>query len=511
MFCLLILVSLIANYLSNGLPTQMTTNDGEHNLIVQNQVTQLAALLNRSVSVGAVGAVLSEPISLGSAGVAPFASPNPATIGPGVLGDSANLVFKLGGPTVYDPPGGWTPGGNLGTSGCSWAPPASQNPSVVNCNGGVDLTQNFTNGSHTIDTTGGANLTINDTSSYSDVNISTKGGFTGNVTIVGSHDPIEIDYKGGASVWVTIVGDNDTITMSGTGGGAIYVTIVGNHDTLSWSANGGSTLVEDAWGSNDTTSTSSGGASVYYTGFNDDSPTSGSCPYGNLSGSDSVSGSGGGVVNYNNTVYGGASSSGGWTETWSKTSGQACPFYQTVTVSFKNSALASGSFVVHLQNSYGPAADVAYDSGAVVYAQAGGNPTLVDGPSLSYVAGKATLFLPRFQGALTSEAGVGTVDLAFRLLSINTISIPTGGFVLMPLPWAVPPGTVQFNITTPYAAAWMAYFTSLPGFAGHVSCSGPAAACSGPFYFNGPTGTVTLSLAATSLVVEVAVFSVTQT
>ena len=91
---LLLVVSFIANYLSNQLPNQMSVNDLNHNLQVENQLTRFDALLETASANYATGAQLTQPISLGSASVPPFASADSAYTGNTVNGSSAQVNYS---------------------------------------------------------------------------------------------------------------------------------------------------------------------------------------------------------------------------------------------------------------------------------------------------------------------------------------------------------------------------------------------------------------------------------
>jgi hypothetical protein len=175
-----------------------------------------------------------------------------------------------------------------------------------------------------------------------------------------------------------------------------------------------------------------------------------------------------------------------------------------VTIPQSTSGMVGASFVVHLRNSYTPPADVAFDQGAVVYAQTNGLPLLLVAPSINYTAGTLTVWIPEFQGSVGSEVGTGVAELSARLTSVETLSLPADGYHL-----ASGSSTV-LTIVTPYAAAWMDYFASSSSLAGFATCA-PASsvACVGPFGFNGPVGTITFSVPATGLVMDIATYAVT--
>ncbi len=72
LFGLLLVVTFIGNYLTTVLPGQMSSNDLNHGLLVEDQVGRLATLLRNEVSADAVGAQITQPVSLGSSGEPPF-------------------------------------------------------------------------------------------------------------------------------------------------------------------------------------------------------------------------------------------------------------------------------------------------------------------------------------------------------------------------------------------------------------------------------------------------------
>ncbi|MGI0154840.1 MAG: hypothetical protein ACREDE_01715, partial [Thermoplasmata archaeon] len=80
---LLLVVTFLANYLTATLPGQMSVNDLQHDVQVENQVGRLQALLAASVTSGAVGAQLSAPVTLGGAGQPPFAGADSGWVSPG--------------------------------------------------------------------------------------------------------------------------------------------------------------------------------------------------------------------------------------------------------------------------------------------------------------------------------------------------------------------------------------------------------------------------------------------
>jgi len=97
---LLLVVVFIANYISTTLPSQMGQNDLQHGVLVQNQVAQFGALLQAYSSADAVGAQVSAPLTLGSAGAPPFSAPDSSTILPLVNQSSLQVAFSVTGPST---------------------------------------------------------------------------------------------------------------------------------------------------------------------------------------------------------------------------------------------------------------------------------------------------------------------------------------------------------------------------------------------------------------------------
>ncbi|HTT16754.1 MAG TPA: hypothetical protein VMH49_05305 [Thermoplasmata archaeon] len=168
--------------------------------------------------------------------------------------------------------------------------------------------------------------------------------------------------------------------------------------------------------------------------------------------------------------------------------------------------LIGATFVVHLNNVYGPPADVAFDQGSVVYAQANGLPLMLDPPGVNYTGSNLTLWIPQFLGLVGNEVGVGTAELSVRLVSVLALTLPLHGYSL------ATGSSVVVSVTTPYAAAWLDYLSGVPALSGDVACTPTgSAACVGPFAFGGSLGTVTLTVPATALDIEVATYSVSLT
>lgn len=113
MLGLLLIVTMLANYLATELPGQMAVNEGDHELQVENQLLRLGSLLRGAAASGALGAQLSQPISLGSQGEPPFAPPSGGAIGPGVAGSSMYATFTVSGPTTLTQTTSGAPGASF--------------------------------------------------------------------------------------------------------------------------------------------------------------------------------------------------------------------------------------------------------------------------------------------------------------------------------------------------------------------------------------------------------------
>ena len=91
---LLLVVTFIANYLSTQLPNQMAVNDLNHDVLVENQLARFGALLQSATDNGATGVQLTQPLSLGSVGLPPFAAADSAFTGQPMNGSGAILNYS---------------------------------------------------------------------------------------------------------------------------------------------------------------------------------------------------------------------------------------------------------------------------------------------------------------------------------------------------------------------------------------------------------------------------------
>jgi len=497
------------------MPGQMASNDLNHGLTVEDQVGRLAAIVDQVALQDVVGVQVTQPVSLGSAGEPPFVAPDGATIGPESYGASEGLSFTVGGPSSYNPPSG-APVGGIVAGGITCGTPTATTYSET---GACTLVWNFTGNSQAFSfgDTGSGTEAVNVTTNSSTIATTGTGSGGNYLRIMGSSNTITMSGVGSGKTTIVIVGNSNTLTVNTVGSSAIAVYIYGNHDSLTVGSVGSGPVKVVVYGSQDTFSVPSDTGSqvfnLYFNGFNATAPTSSLCPYQNLSSTDSVTGftevGSGSLTEYlNNSVHYYANSTGPactgnptcWTTHSQNVAQTTCPFFSPISVPYARSGIAGASFVVLLRNSYAPPVDIAYDAGAVVYAEAGGVPVMVDSPPITYAHGALTIVVPQFSNPIASVAGTSTTVLNLGVTSVESIALPEAGFNLS--------GSVTVKLTTPFAAAWMSYFSTVPAFSGLATCAGTSAACNGPFSFSGGLGTVTLVVPAKTLTLAVATFSV---
>jgi len=521
----------------------MSVNDLNHDILVENQVGQLQATLTKAAADGQPGAEVSQPITLGSDGAPPFASQDGSTVSSTIgsvnsttkvfLGANSSVSYTLAGPTGFHPPLGFgiSKVANLPKpAGVCVVAPAS----TMTCGGfnsQYNLKWNFSAGNnlaYSVSLQGGsAFVGLNYSTNSSTITISGLQGFHVFLTLYGNHNSFNPQGSGGSTpITINVTGSFNTINLAGltAGGNTIKVNIVGNNNLIIGTpTNGGNTEYFSIIGAYNTLSLTPGGGDkiyTYFTGFDAGNATSVTCPYGTLGFSNVLTGVTNTILNsqnahlyqfYNNsTAFNNPSVHNPgthWQVTNQTASNFLCPYVQSLQLPFSFSQ--SAELVVHLRNTYAPVAEVAYDEGAVVLAQSGGNPIMVDGPQVAYTGTSASLWIPSFVGAPGTTAGISTVDVLLRLVSVESFALPANLFSLSP------GGAVTVVVNTPYAIAWGNYFANLPAFAGHVSCSPAAkAACLGPYAPGGSLGTVTISLPTTGLqsfTIQVAQFAVSFT
>ena len=423
---LLLVVSLIANFMLLQLPNEMTQLEVQHQLLVEDQMARFQQQVWAQGANLGLPVTLTSPVTLGSQANPPFgvAAPSTISVAPTTIRSSVTLSSTT---ISYNPPawGTFSPcfsatGGSCSGSGFFYANLLGPNRT-----------------SFTLSVAGSANWEYNLTLNNDTVTVTWNGANPGPeiVVINGSYNNVIFQKSGSA-----------------TSNPVIEFLFFGTHDTLSVSDNGGGT----------------GGVTTVYTQFV--GYLNNICPAQNLSGTDhliALSSLGNSQLNvsvtwWNAIGYASApvtQSFSGGTVTWQNKTGLVPCAFNTGSSSIHTTVLLLG-LLVHLSNHYAPAADVAFDQGAVILAEQVGTPVMIEPPAITYgteplgATVKLTLF--NFVGSATSEAGVTTAGIQTTLLSSQQYSLNTGitGTVLVSYP--------TLNITTFYPAAWENFFTTLP-------------------------------------------------
>jgi hypothetical protein len=520
---LLLVVTFIANYLQTTLPNQMSIYDLDHDLQVENQLGRFQALLEAVSVQGDVGAQVSQPVTLGSQGLPPFADADSGTVGP-LNGSNYTLSYQLDGPSFFAPPSTGKTGGAY-PAACTYA---SGTRVTMTCTARASPVYNFTttpaSGFLVNINAGGSpqlNFSTNGTAATPEkISIGSAGAAsTMTVYVYGSNDTISLFFGVATTVDLIEFGTNDTVSITANvTGSTIDMLSAGYNDAISIVDGIGLTLnaYVDGWADTTTMTATAAKASaatavtVYYSGFTSSTLL---CPNDNLAATDSVAGSntvGTYVAYYNVTKTFTPTAVTHWTQhaVVNKPSAAGCPLFNTVTV-FSPTAARFAGFNVHLLNTYAPVADIGFDAGAVVIAQPGGVPQIVDAPGVNVVestSGAVTsvsLWFPVFIGKGGAEAGVQSAILSARLVSLSAFALtPTSTY-------GVANNTnIELNVTTPFAAGWWSYYNATYP-SSWVSCTGHG--CYTFYSGLGDFGTISLSIPTGTLLnyfsVDVATFS----
>jgi len=511
MLGLLLIVTMLGNYLANQLPAQMQVNDANHALQVENQLARLTGTLRQVAVAGSIGGVVSQPISLGSLGAPPFAGADGSTIAPETAGSELTVSYTVTGSATYSPPS-VGPAGGRHYSSCS-----TQTSTALTCTATGPVIWNFsaaTPSSLSMTTSGGPYY-VNTSASNTTLGVTASASLTLYLLVIGSNDTVTLTLSAsGNAVHLEMVGNHDTVSIASGSltSSKLTVYFVGNYDELESSSLSASSshVIVTAFGSYDSTSLGTVSATssyfnVYLNGFVPSTPAA-TCPVGNLAydtGSVAVGTHSGGTYNvtYNDTTVTSGTAPSPWTGTFG-TPSIACPFYATAVIPQTTSGAVGAAFVVQLHNTYTPVQVLAFDQGALVYAQPNSDPYLLIGPDLSYASGALRLRVSEFTSVVGIEAGIGTAQFAARLISLLNVTLPSSSFSLS--------GAVTVKVVTPYAAAWYDYLTrSGSSVAQDVVCVPAASAiCTGPFTLSGGVGTIYLNVTATSLALQVATYAV---
>jgi hypothetical protein len=427
---LLLVVLFISNYLVFQLPGQMSQEEFDHEIQVEDQLERFQGAIDSESVPGFLPFGVSSPVTLGSQGVPPFGPPSLGAIGPEPNSVGTKLDYVLNGVRPATP---------------NWGVDSSCLPAgagTCSANSAVDS----------------ANLSANGTSST--------------VKITGTGD----------SLVYNVDGDNDTFSFqwSGSNEGVTDVVINGSYDTVTLTKSGTDAATPSIsflfYGIHDVFKLSMAGSHTAPSGTLVNVQFIGSqgllCPFDNGSATDSIGTMTAGGSKLNLTVAWwnavGYTSPGNVTEypgntnhletvTWENETGfVACPFL--VILPHEHVANDTGALQVSLFNRYLPGAILGYEDGAVLLQNPGDPAVMVSDPDFSFnetVSGfTANLVLPQLVGPTTSESGTQTAALISRVVDLTQYTFGTGADGLFV-------GTPFFlNITTEFPAAWMNYFNN---------------------------------------------------
>lgn len=437
---LLLVVSMIANFVILQLPQEETNLEFQHLLQVENQVERLQATVLAEASHGGFPLSLPSPVTLGSAADPPFGPAAPGAVFLEPTSVQTRTGYTLA--KIVPAPPNWGVG-----SGCL-------------IGGGGHCSSN------------GNVFTYNESGNNTTIDIKVTGNSNSLVyNITGSNDTISIDWTGGSIGFVTFqLNGSDDIVNYNKGGSSVNKPnatfyFFGQRDTFNFSPSGGGSGKQ--------------GVFVTFVGSLNDI-----CPNSNLSSTDKI----GTLGNFGNGLNA--------TFTWWNSVGYSTPFHQvaypggslpTTALAFQNisggiscaftkaytttySASFVSGLVVRLANRYLAVTDIAYDQGAVIEQQTGARAIMVSPPAFSSSQGvngiSATLTLINAIGNYTQVAGTTTASVSSQVLATDTFTVGLAGNQ------SVLRSSYNFTISTAYPAAWVAFFATLPSiFPFGASCS----------------------------------------
>jgi hypothetical protein len=427
---LLLVVTYLSNYLVFQLPGQMSQAEFQHVVEVENQLERFQATVIAQSSARGLPFALSNPVTLGSAGVPPFGGPALGSIGPEQPNVGAAVSYVLD--TVIPATPDWGLDSSCLPNGAG------------HCagNGNVNYANVSANGtSYALDMTGGNNSVVYNLNGNNDsITITWSGKDMGVVAFVinGSYDSVTFNKKG-----------SDTSTPS------VLFYFFGTHDSYSMSMSGSHSSVGGMF------------ISVRFVGI-----YGYLCPYDNSSATDSIGtlGSGGSKLNLtvswwnadgyvsspHVTTYPGGTP-GQENVVWRNQTGFVdCPFLQIIPASHGEGF--PGGVQVNVVNHYLPPAFLGYEAGAVMLENPGDPAIMISPPAFSFnetLSGlTAWLVIPELSGNLTAESGTETASLTSRVVSVDSSTFGLGvrGLFI---------GTPYYvNLTTEFPAAWINYFDS---------------------------------------------------
>ena len=481
---LLLIVLFVATFVLAQLPSQLGELESAHTLQVENQLSRLQTTVDAQGSSSHPNLALSSPVTLGSQSLPPFGPAAQGSIGSESSVVQSQVGYSVGHVTFFPP--AWNQGTNPCASGTS-ALPCSGNGNV--------LYWNFTGVNHTA-------LNIHVTGN----NDSLVYNFTGN------NDTITLTWSGKDTHYVNVIvnGSDNVVnyvkSASDVGNPVVNFLFYGERNVFTFSPAG--------------SHSGAGGMrlKVWFIGTNS---AGNLCPYANLAATNRVGALGVGGSNINMSVTwfdavgyvtpvhlvaypGGAIP----TETlrWSNQSlgFVTCAFSQVVSSSYASFFL--GGLVVHEFNRYTPEADVVYEAGAVLLAQAGGSAIMVSPPdfALSKTSSglAASLTFINLYANLTAQGGTQTAAVTTQVTGTTTIQFSNLGGALLTSPFVV-------SLSTYYPSAWAQYINQNPTmFPGGASCS-PSAPIFAPYTCTLPPPGVAVTLTASLTVQQLSVTIIT--
>lgn len=431
---LMLFVSFLSTFVFGELGSQMTQQEFQHELLVENDIERLqTSILEQSTApFDNVSTFLSSPVTLSSGGSPPFGTPSSGSlqVEPNAVG--ATTTFAIANVTKANV--GWNGGSSCFSTGGG------------TCTNGTGLeVYNFSGNKSTVSPTvagcaaAGCTVIYNVTGNFDTLSLSLSGSYIGQILyqVSGNWDNLTVTDGGKCNIRqaVTVIfsGNNDTEKLSVTGcstgvGANLNTTFVGSSGSLCPYGDAATynKFLGATWGSS---------ANVYqnFTWRN---------AYG--------------IVSAANTI---PQNGGKDALTFSNTSG----YFQCL---FTNSK-ATGPYTLHflsgvkavLNNRYLPPADIAYDAGAVILGVLNGGSVMESPPTDQYIQEpwgiQFSLTLVSLESVTGIATGYGTVAVTSNILSVQTYNIWDGHQGSYYLPF------FDLNITTEFPQAWATYFSTL--------------------------------------------------
>jgi len=428
---LMLFVSFLSTFVLGQLGAQMTQQEFQHQLQVENQMARLqTSILEAATAViGNESTYLSSPVTLNSGGVPPFGVPSSGALQVEPPQVSARAAFAIS--NVSAAPIPWNTGSACFAAGSG------------TCTSGTGLeVYNFSGSGSTVTPTvagcavAGCAVVYNVSGNSNTLTLTLSGANIGQVLFQVSGNLNTLTVKDGGTcnvrqfVSVVFSGNNDTYTLSMTGcttgvGANLNTTFVGSSGNL--------------------------------------------CPYGNAAKFDKFSGAtwGASTTIFQNLTWRNAygivsaphmiSANGGADHlTFANTSGYfQCLFTQSTPTGPYTLNFVSGIKAI-LNNRYINPSTVAYDQGAVILGVENGGSVMISPPDTSYVQDPSgvlfSLLLVSIASSTGTATGYGTAAVISNILSVQTYEVNDGKQGQNYLPY------FYLNITTAYPQAWATFW-----------------------------------------------------